>query len=166
MPLCAVRHTRQRAIDAIHVYLQPFFVGPASLFSGFVPFMQWFVGTFLFGSPLFPDGFLLWCPCWQHSKDIAQILWCPCWQHSKDMAQIPPSSFQHCCLIGSAFALLRTSSLVINSFHLMFRSLHKHLVWKLATFCLFSSACFRTIEKPGHNISVDNSYFGVCIYTL
>ena len=38
-------------------------------------------------------------------------------------------------LISSAFVLLSTSSLVINSFHLMFRSLCKHLVWKLASFC-------------------------------
>ena len=37
-------------------------------------------------------------------------------------------------LIGSAFALLSTSSLVINSYHLMYRSLRKYLVWKLASF--------------------------------
>ena len=41
-------------------------------------------------------------------------------------------------LIGSAFALLSTSSLVINLFYLMFKRLHKHLVWRLAS---FSSTC-------------------------
>ena len=41
-------------------------------------------------------------------------------------------------LIDLVFALLSTSSLVINSFHLMFRRLRKHPVWKLAN---FSSIC-------------------------
>lgn len=38
-------------------------------------------------------------------------------------------------LIDSAFALLRTSSVVMNSLHLMFKHLRKHLVWKLTSLC-------------------------------
>ena len=40
--------------------------------------------------------------------------------------------------------LIGTSSLVINSFQLMHRSLHKHLVWKFAS---FSSICFHVSEQ-------------------
>ena len=42
-PPRAVRHTRQRTIDSIHFYLQPFFLGHVYIFSGCVPLLRWFL---------------------------------------------------------------------------------------------------------------------------
>ena len=47
-------------------------------------------------------------------------------------------------LIGFAFALLRISSLLINSFHLVVK---KHMVWKLVSFCSILLLVFPVSEQ-------------------
>ena len=72
-------------------------------------------------------------------------------------------------LIGSAFALLNTSSLVINLFHLMFRRLRKYLVWKLASFSSFYlvvSHVSEQLRSTGVTLLLKNSCFGFYIYTF
>ena len=52
VPADSARHTRQRTIDTVHLYIQPIFLGPASLFSGLNlcpscdgSLVCWYVGT-------------------------------------------------------------------------------------------------------------------------
>ena len=84
--------------SGIYLYLQPFSLGLVSLFSRFVPLLRWFVGTFLLG--IFPDGFQ-YHACFSFFFFSILLTWL------------------------NTFTLLRTSSLVMNSFHLMLRRLLK-----------------------------------------
>ena len=111
--LTAPSGTQDRTINAIRFYPQPFFLGPASIFAGFACCYGYLY--VYFGQSCFP--FSIWFP-------VSHLLWCSGWRHSKDILH---RIFNNVDLIGSAFALLETSSLVMNSFHLMFRILRKHL---------------------------------------
>ena len=92
-----------------------------------------------FGRPLFlfPEGFQYNACFGVLVSDVLRS--CPKYFHLLNIVD----------LIGSAFALLWTSSLVMNSFHLML-SLRKHLAGvELVSFCsLFGCLlCFRAIEN-------------------
>ena len=50
-------------------------------------------------------------------------------------------------LIDSAFTLLRTSFLLMNSFNLTFTSVHKHLVRNLVCFCSNYFGCFHVSKQ-------------------
>ena len=99
-------------------------LGHLSLFSEVMPLLRWFFSTFCWVS-----SFSRWIPaCYCFLVGIILRTF-----------KISLSNFQ---MIDYAFALLRTPSLVMNSLHLMYRSLHNHLVYKCTTFCyiVFSSA--------------------------
>ena len=85
LPPRVVRHTLQRASNAIHFYLQPFFPESRSrVFSfwvcAFLGMVRWCVSFgcifWVSSSPSsrwFPVPSLLWCSCWRHSEDMAHI---------------------------------------------------------------------------------------------
>ena len=127
---CDIRHTRQRAIDVIYHYLQPFF-------QGLVSFL---------GLGLSCDGSLV-CFLWSSSFPLSR--WSPVshlFWHSKGVAQIFPSSFQYCSLDWLSIYSFKYV-LVGDKFIPSDRSLRKLLVWKLASFSSICLIVFHASEQ-------------------
>ena len=117
-------HKTKQSMPPISTFIHSFKVWCLNVFvwASLVMF-RWYL---FFGCPrfLFPDG-LQYHACF--SVLVGAIL--------RKWRKYLHFSFNIIDLIGSAFVCLCASALVINTFYLMFRSLHKHLVWSLSIFC-------------------------------